>query len=260
MTGSPEGRNWRRQFLGNLRRFEVSNLRLFYGVIMGCFMMALLIIGLIFNHELIFATLGTLFIAGTSVTILEEQRSRRSKINTLILMSVVNALTFAIGTGITTTGFLVVPLCALGLFVISYAGVFPNSKSIIFIAAITFSVGIGQSAGGGIIDIAERFLLVAAGGLWGLVGSIIAIPHSMSKPKPEATTTYVSAPSSTPQITHEKWFKPLSSNLSLKSDPIRNHFCNHGHNWIAHCCRPWTTKAVLGADNGMHYSSTFYYF
>ena len=220
MTGSPERRNWRRQFLGNLRRFEATNLRLFYGVIMGCFMMTLLIIGLVFNHELIFATLGTLFIAGTSVSILEEQRSRQSKINTLILISVVNALTFAIGTALTTTGFLLVPLCALGLFIISYAGVFPNSINIVFIAAITFSVGIGQSAGGGVIDITERFVLVIAGGLWGILGSIIAISHSISKKMPDATT-YASVQSSPLQITHEKWFKPLSSNLSLKSEVFR---------------------------------------
>jgi len=183
-------------------------------------MMTLLIIGLVFNHELIFATLGTLFIAGTSVSILEEQRSRQSKINTLILISVVNALTFAIGTALTTTGFLLVPLCALGLFIISYAGVFPNSINIVFIAAITFSVGIGQSAGGGVIDITERFVLVIAGGLWGILGSIIAISHSISKKMPDATT-YASVQSSPLQITHEKWFKPLSSNLSLKSEVFR---------------------------------------
>ncbi len=225
MTGSAEGRNWRRQFLRNLRRFEVSNLRLFYGVIMGCFMMTSLVIGLNFNHELIFATLGTLFIAGTSVSILEEQRSRQSKISILILISAVNATTFAIGTAIATTGYLVVPLCALGLFIISYAGVFPNSINIVFIASITFSVGIGQSASGGIIDITERFLLVIVGGLWGLLGSIIAIPHSMSrsKPKPEPTA-YVSVESlqsSPSQVIHEKWFEPLSSNLSLRSETFR---------------------------------------
>jgi hypothetical protein len=219
MTGSPERRNWRRQFLDNLRRFEVSNLRLFYGVIMGCFMMTLLAIAIVFNREVIFATLGTLFIAGTIVSVLEEQRSKRSKINTLILISVVNASTFAIGTVVATTGFLVVPLCALGLFIISYAGVFPNSMSIVFIASITFSVGIGQSAGG-IIDITERFLLVIAGGLWGILGGIIAIPHSISKQKPEATT-YVSVQSSPLQVTHGKWFKPLSSNLSLRSETLR---------------------------------------
>ncbi len=220
MTGSPERKNWRRQFLDNLRRFEATNLRLFYGVIMGCFMMTLLIIGLVFNHEMIFATLGTLFIGGTSVSILEEQRSRQSKINTLILISIVNALTFAIGTALATTGFILVPLCALGLFIISYAGVFPNSINIVFIAAITFSVGIGQSSGGGVLDIAERFLLVIAGGLWGILGSIIAITHSISKTKPEATT-YASVQSSPLQITHEKWFKPLSINLSLKSEVFR---------------------------------------
>ena len=73
---------------------------------------------------------------------------------------------------------------------------------------------------GGIIDITERFLSVIAGGLWGILGGIIAIPHSISKQKPEATT-YVSVQSSPLQVTHGKWFEPLSSNLSLRSETLR---------------------------------------
>ena len=218
MTRSSEGKNRRRDFLRNLRRFEFSNLRLFYGVKMGFFMMTLLAIGIVFNREVIFATLGTLFIASTSMSVLEEQRSKRSKINTLIVISGVNASTFTIGTIVATTGFLVVPLCALGLFIISYAGVFPNSASIVFIACLTFSVGIGQSSGG-IIAMGERFLLVIAGGLWGILGSIIPTPHSISKPKAEAE--YVSVRPPHPQVTHREWLKPLASNLSLRSEFFR---------------------------------------
>lgn len=61
--------------------------------------------------------------------VLEEQRSQRSKINTLIVISVIYASTFTIGTFVATTGFLVVPFSALVLFLISYAEVFPDMSS-----------------------------------------------------------------------------------------------------------------------------------
>lgn len=216
MTGSSEGASRFGDFLGNLRRVEFSNFRLFYGLKMGLFMMALLTIGLVFNHEVIFATLGTLFIAGTAMLVLEKQRSQRSKINTLVIISVINALTFTIGSVVATTGFLAVPLSALVLFLLSYAEVFPNS--IVFIACLTFSVGIGQS-GGDSIAIGERFLLVIIGGLWGILGSIIPIPYSITKPKPEAE--YISSQLPHTKVTYKERLKPLLSNLSLRSESFR---------------------------------------
>ena len=146
----------------------------------------------------------------------KEQRSQRSKINTLIIISVINASTFTIGSVVATSGFLVVPLSALVLFLISYAEVFPDS--IVFIACLTFSVGIGQSAGDS-IAIGERFLLVIVGGLWGILGSIIPTAHSISKPKPKAEYLHVQPPH--PKVTYREWLKPLSSNLSLRSESLR---------------------------------------
>lgn len=215
MTGSSKGANRFGDFLGNLRRVEFSNLRLFFGLKMGIFMMALLTIGLVFNHQLIFATLGTLFIAGSAMLVLEKQRSQRSKINILIVISIINASTFTIGSVVATTGFLVVPLSALVLFLICYAEVFPDS--IVFIACLTFSVGVGQSGGDSIV-IGERFLLVIIGGLWGILGSIIIpTPHSISKPKAE----YIPVQQPRPKVTYREWLKPLLSNLSLRSESFR---------------------------------------
>ena len=216
MARSSKGANHLGDFLGNLRRVEFSNLRIFYGLKMGVFMMTLLTIGLVFNHEAIFATLGTLFIAGTSMLVLEEQRSQRSKINTLMVISVINASTFTIGSVVATTGFLMVPLSALVLFLISYAEVFPDN--IVFIACLTFSVGVGQSVGDS-NAIGDRFLLVIVGGLWGILGSIIPTPHSISKPKPKVEYLPIQPPH--PKVTYREWLKPLSSNLSWRSESFR---------------------------------------
>ena len=181
-------------------------------------MMALLTTGLVFNHLLIFATLGTLFIAGTAMLVLEKQESQRYKINALIVISVINASTFTIGSVVATTGFLAVPLSALVLFLLSYAEVFP--ESIVFIACLTFSVGVGQSVGDS-IAIGERFLLVIVGGLWGILGSIIPTPHSITKPKPKPKAEYIPVQQPHPKVTHREWLKPLLSNLSLRSESFR---------------------------------------
>jgi hypothetical protein len=77
---------------------------------MGLFTTILLALALVFNREVTFAALGMIFITLTTMKVLEEQRSKQSKINTLIVISIVNASTFTIGTVVATTGFLVVPL------------------------------------------------------------------------------------------------------------------------------------------------------
>lgn len=126
---------------------------------MGLFTTILLALALFFNREVIFAAFGMMFIAGTSMTVLEEQRSKQSKINTVIVISIVTASTFTID----TTGFLVMPFCALGLFIIAYAEVFVKNASIVLLEAVTFSVGIGMS-GGGITTATEQFILLIAVG------------------------------------------------------------------------------------------------
>jgi hypothetical protein len=186
---------------------------------MGLFTTILLTLALVFNREVIFAAFGMMFIAGTSMTVLEEQRSKQSKINTLIVISIVNASTFTIGTVVATIGFIVVPFCALGLFIIAYTEVFVKNASIVLLAAVTFSVGIAMPGGGITTATGEQFILLIAGGLWGILGSIIPIPHSISKPKPDAA--YVSVQPPHPQVTHREWLKPLSSNLSLRSETFQ---------------------------------------
>ena len=69
------------------------------------------------------------------------------------------------------------------------------------------------------IAIGERFLLVIVGGLWGILGSIIPTPHSITKPKPKAE--YIPSQPSHTKVTHKERLKPLLSNLSLRSESFR---------------------------------------
>ena len=137
--------SWLRTFLCNIRKFESSEIRILYGVKMGLFLMVVLAMGLTINREMIFACLGTLFIASISISVLEENRSTKSKINTLLVVSILNASAFTIGTIVATMSFLVVSLSALALFIIAYAGVYPNAVKFILVVSLTFSIGIGQS-------------------------------------------------------------------------------------------------------------------
>ena len=212
--------SWLRTFLCNIRKFESSEIRILYGVKMGLFLMVVLAMGLTINREMIFACLGTLFIASISISVLEENRSTKSKINTLLVVSILNASAFTIGTIVATMSFLVVSLSALALFIIAYAGVYPNAVKFILVVSLTFSIGIGQSAGS-VIAIGEQFLLVLIGGLWGLLGSIIPIrvTHLVSEPRAETAPVYLE-PTRFP-VTHLERIRPLLSNLSIRSEQFR---------------------------------------
>ncbi|MGC2575730.1 MAG: FUSC family protein [Candidatus Nitrosopolaris sp.] len=55
------------------------------------------------------------------------------------------------------------------------------------------------------------------GGLWALLGVVIPLLHSTSKPKP----TTVSVPLDHPGLTYRERLTPLLSNLSVRSQPFR---------------------------------------
>ena len=73
------------------------------------------------------------------------------------------------------------PLFALGLFIISYMGVYPNTDRIVIVSSVIFSVGVSLP---GINDIPadERFLLLLLGCLWGTLGAVI-VPIILAKKK-----------------------------------------------------------------------------
>src|SRR5215469_16925768 len=67
--------------------------------------------------------------------------------------------------------YFVIPLFAIGLFIISYFGVHPIHPNILTISAVVFSLGVALP---GINNITpgERFWLFLVGGLWGCLGTI----------------------------------------------------------------------------------------
>jgi hypothetical protein len=131
----------------------------------------------------------------------------------LILASVINASAFTIGSIIGTT-YLAVPLLAIGLFMISYFGVYPNTATIVVISAVVFSFGVALP---GINNIppGERFWLFLVGGLWGLLGAITVIGWQLLKKNPAIEV--VKPPVQAHLRSNPGVLDPLKNNMSLQS-------------------------------------------
>jgi hypothetical protein len=227
-TGLPS--DWQRNFLRSITSFNLGNLKISAGIRTGVLIIGLLAIGLISNHirESVLAVLGTI-----NVSLIEIQQPKWTKmIPTLILVSIINAFLFTIGSLIGTTGsYLGVSFFALGLFIISYMGVYPNAVSIVIISSVIFSVGVSLP-GINVIPSGERFLLLFSGGLWGTLGAAI-IPIIIVLAKERSTreaiaataTTIATATAKPPSSVHHfsfphsiiQVFNPLVSNMSLRS-------------------------------------------
>ena len=220
--------DWLRNFLHSLTSLNVSQLSVSAGIRMGVFMIALLAIGLVSNHirESIFAVLGTI-----NVCMLESRESKWNiMIRTLILASIITASVFTIGSLIgTTPGYLAVPLFALGLFIISYIGIYPNANNIVLISSVVFSIGVALPGINKIVSPAELFWLVLAGGLWAVLGAaIIPIIRHVSK-KSQSKAIIIEeeeeAAANPPSVEYSsllgpinrRVFNPLVSNMSLRS-------------------------------------------
>jgi hypothetical protein len=226
-TGLPS--DWQRNFLRSITSFNLGNLKISAGIRTGVLIIGLLAIGLISNHirESVLAVLGTI-----NVSLIEIQQPKWTKmIPTLILVSIINAFLFTIGSLIGTTGsYLGVSFFALGLFIISYMGVYPNAVSIVIISSVIFSVGVSLP-GINIIPSGERFLLLFSGGLWGTLGAaiipiiVLAKERSTREAIAATATTIATATAKPPYSVHHfsfphsiiQVFNPLVSNMSLRS-------------------------------------------
>jgi hypothetical protein len=175
-----------------------------------------LIIGVLSNHirEATLAVLGTIFF-------LQGRTKQTIAIRTLILASVINASAFTIGSIIGTT-YLAVPLLAIGLFIISYFGVYPNTAVIVVISAVVFSFGVGLP---GINNIppSERFWLFLVGGLWGVLGAITSLGWQLLKKNPAIEV--VKPPVQAHLPSNPGVFHPLRSNMSLGSGHFQFAVC-----------------------------------
>ena len=86
---------------------------------------------------------------------------------------------------------------AIGLFILSYMGVYSKTASIVIVSSVIFSVGVSLP-GINVMPSGERFLLFLLGGLWGTLGAaiipiILTIKKSSSTSITEAASTPTTA-------------------------------------------------------------------
>jgi hypothetical protein len=186
------------------------------GVRIAAILIIILVLGLITGHsaEASFVYIGTIF-----VLIVDILRSKGPRTRVLLTVSILYASIFAIGMVISINDNLAVPLCGLGLFIISYFAVYTKAfwtlfyAAIVFVIAITFQGATPSLAG-------QNFLLIFVGGLWAIVGGIIFLPRKTSKQQRTVTADPIQDQPQ-PQLTWQDRFRPLTSNLSIHSHHLQ---------------------------------------
>jgi hypothetical protein len=137
------------------------------GLRAAVFVTAPLLLGLAIGQVdiMVFATLGALFITNT-----EGPSATALGALMLLVASVVEAASFAVGTVAGLTGLLAVLLLGVGVFAALILAIKPRWTQLGIFSAIFFAVGVGLP-GGSVLVAEERLLFSLAGGLWATFGA-----------------------------------------------------------------------------------------
>jgi Fusaric acid resistance protein-like len=151
--------------LDGVAHVERSNFNLSAGLRAAAFVVAPLVFGFLTGRpELVFATLGAMFVTNT-----EGPNAAALPLDVLLLACLTEASAFAVGTLAGLTSLLVIPLVGLGVFIVLAAGGNQTSAQVARFTAIFFAVGVGLP-GGSTGAAGERLWLALLGGLWALLG------------------------------------------------------------------------------------------
>ena len=177
----------------------------------------LAILGLITGH----ASRSSLVILGAVwVFIIDEMWPTGHRTHTLLSISVIYASIYAIGMLVSMADCLVLPLLALGLFLMSYLRAFPQGYIILLFSGLMFVIAITTPhATLGLT--AQDSLLVLLGGLWMVLAGAIFPAHKFTKPRKTTDQSVLEQRPQQPQrqakLTRQDKYKLLTSNLSIHS-------------------------------------------
>jgi len=161
---------------------------------------------------------GLVFALGTyNLSVAEAKRPDSLKaVRILFVASIVNALALALGTIVGLTGWSGVPLFGIGFFVTSFVAIYADAAILGLVAAILFSVGVGLPGGGTVVAAGDRLAFCLLGGLWGLLGVIVAIAIK------SRTSLKLARIAKIPSSSYlQEQLKPLAVGLSLGSARFR---------------------------------------
>ena len=154
-------------------------------------------------------------VATAYVLAIDQHRTKGPRTRVLLIVSILYASIFACGVVISINDNLVVPLLALGLFILSYLTVYPQALNLFYFASLVFVVAIATH--GATLTLAGLdFLLFFVGGLWAIVGGMIFLSRKTSEQQ-RTVTADPSQEQHQPKLTWQDKFRPLTSNLSVHS-------------------------------------------
>jgi hypothetical protein len=202
------------QFLHDLRTVDFEHADIYAGVRIAIYLAPLLILGLITKFESSLVILGAVYVLGID----EIRGAVGQRTRTLLSVSVLYASIFAIGMLISMSNYLVLPLLALGLFLISYFRIFSKGFMLLKFAGIWFVIGVA-TPDASLTLTGQAFLLVLIGGLWAIIIGIIFPAHKFSKPHTTTDQSVQEYNTQQPQarLTRHDKFKLFRSNLSMHS-------------------------------------------
>jgi len=126
------------------------------GVRLAILLIIVTVLGLITGHA---AGASFVWLGAAYVLAVDLLRSKGPRTRLLLTVSILYASIFAIGMVISLSGSLVVLLCGLGLFIISYFTVFPKAFSTLFFSCLTFVIAIAYQ-GATLALAGQNFLLI----------------------------------------------------------------------------------------------------
>lgn len=182
------------------------------GVRIATILVTVTVVGVITGHA---AESGLVALGTAYVLAIDQVRSKGSRTRVLLIVSILYASIYACGVVISISHILVVPLLALGLFIISYFTVYPRALNLLMFASLVFVIAI-STHGANLTLAGQHFLLFFAGGLWAIVGGMIFLVRKTSKQQ----RTVAADPfqeQHQPKLTWQDKFRPLRSNLTVHS-------------------------------------------
>ncbi len=192
------GMTWASTFLHDATRVDRKDLNLTMGLVAGIVIIAPLLAGNGAGSIAggVFASLGAL-----NLLMAIAARPPVARFPPLAAAALSNAGALALGTIIGTTGWVEVPLVALGIGIILVSASGAGFDSIGLVTAVMLAVGVGIPGGSG-LEALERLVLALLGGFWAILGLAIARPillrrgHFEAREDPRRPTT--PPPPSTP--------------------------------------------------------------
>jgi hypothetical protein len=193
-------------FVHDLVTIDFHQIDINTGVRVATLLIVVIVLGLITGHA---AAAGMVWLATAYIWAVDQFRPKGTRTRYLLTVSILYASIFAIGMVISMSDSLVVALCGLGLFIISYFTVYPTAFWTAFFASLMFVIAI-TNQGATLALAGQNFLLIFVGGLWAIVGGIIFWMVRKTSKQQRTVTADPIQEQLQPQLTWQEKFRPLT--------------------------------------------------